>query len=84
MLKTEFPDLDDNGKDYATKIADNVVEKLKMALGIPDGETSHWQLMKFFTEKFEQKKTTEFDKNVADKPDLEILSAEVFGHGVAA
>jgi hypothetical protein len=53
MLKTEFPDLDDNGKDYATKIADNVVEKLKMALGIPDGETSHWQLMKFFTEKFE-------------------------------
>jgi len=75
LLKTEFPDLDDNGKDYATKIAENVVVKLKVALGIPDGDTSHWQLMKFFSEKFEVKKETEFGKNMPDKPDLEILSA---------
>jgi hypothetical protein len=83
IAKTKFPDLDDDGKEYATKIARNVVEKLKISLGIPEGDTSHWQLMKFFTEKFEKKKKLEFSKEAPDMPDLKILSAEVFGHGIA-
>ena len=44
-LKTKFPDLDDDGKDYADAIVYNVVDKLKIALNIPlNDESSHDQL----------------------------------------
>jgi hypothetical protein len=40
-LKTEFPDLDNNGVEYADNITECIVEKLKIALGIPDTDTNH-------------------------------------------
>ena len=79
-LKTEFPELDGEGKDYATAITENIVEKLHVALGIPADYTTHEQLKSFFAKKFKPKVIAEFKYPFDDKTDREMLSAQVFGH----
>jgi hypothetical protein len=79
-LKTQFPDLDDDGKDYADQIVYNIIDKLKIALNIPQDHTSHEQLQDFFVEKFRKPEVQEFPHNMPDQPSLEMLNAQVFGH----
>lgn len=58
-----------------------MIGKLKCVLDIDDNESAHWQLQKFFLEKFKRPETPEYGgHNPPDKPDLEMLSREVFGH----
>jgi histone acetyltransferase (RNA polymerase elongator complex component) len=63
---------------YATKIANNVVHKLKMTLGIENEETSTKQLMSFFQQKFRANNDGIYPPLV-DDPRLEILNRNVFG-----
>ena len=58
-----FPNLDEHGKEYGQAIVDNVVERLKLALGIPDTDTTHLQLQAFFCEKFTKVKRPDFLHN---------------------
>jgi hypothetical protein len=73
-----FPNLDEHGKEYGQAIVDNVIERLKMALGIPDDDTTHAQLQAFFCEKFTKVKRPEFLNNQTELG-KEILSNMVFG-----
>ena len=48
-MEYNFPDLDNNGMDYADKITENVLEKLKLSLGLSmTGEEDHERLTDFF------------------------------------
>ena len=76
-----FPNLDECGQVYADKIVMNVITKLKLVLNIEENDSAHWQLQKFFIEKFKRPETPEYGgHNMPDQSDLEMLSREVFGH----
>jgi hypothetical protein len=69
---------DVEAEKYATKIANNVVHKLKMTLGIANEETSTKQLQSFFQKKFRANNDGIYPPLV-DDPRLEILNRNVFG-----
>jgi hypothetical protein len=54
-------------------LASNVVEKLRISLGIPDSTVAHNKLRKFFREKFTPKEAKEFDHFMPDLPELEMV-----------
>jgi len=61
-------------------LASNVVEKLRISLGIPDSTVAHNKLRKFFREKFTPKEAKEFDHFMPDLPELEMVQSEMFGY----
>ncbi len=56
------------GEEYAEKISDNVMHKLKLAMGIPAKETNPKKLHDFFFERFTPTEEPEFEHNVPNKP----------------
>ena len=72
--------IDDQGLQYAQMISDNVVEKLKITLGIPTDELHHEKLQQFFVEKFTPPEVAEFEHYIKDAPELELVSREMFGY----
>ena len=52
-FEADFPNgMDERALEYANNIANNVIEKLKISLGLPEDDTTHEQLCSFFCEKF--------------------------------
>ena len=72
--------LDEKGLQYSNLIAANVVEKLKISLGIPTDKISHQKLQEFFVEKFAGPENPEFFHNMPDRKRLEIVDEKVFGY----
>jgi hypothetical protein len=73
--------LPDDAIKMTEQIADNVVEKLRIVLGIPAADNyqvGHDALKKFFFEKF--RPPQDFKANVDDKPNLEMLNKKIFGY----
>lgn len=73
-------ELDEKGLQYSNLIAANVVEKLKISLGIPTDKISHQKLQEFFVEKFAGPENPEFFHNMPDRKRLEIVDEKVFGY----
>ena len=51
-MAISFAEFEERGLEYANQISSNVVEKLKIALGVPEEDTTNEQLKNFIHERF--------------------------------
>jgi hypothetical protein len=73
--------LDEDGEEYSERISENIIQKLKMALGIPLHDEEGLETLKdFFGRKFKNPQYPDYFNNMKDEPELEMLNAKIFGH----